>query len=220
MSCSPVRLPEMLHSGMIMEWLDDVIVNQPVAETHRFGGTVLVATVGRLADQPVDGLAIAANQRGVMAGGVPGSIRALAGDRVEREAMARAPLPLGGAIRTGAGGLEDRGVAAVLHAVVRVAPGEPARMSDVQRATANLLRLADEERIRSLALPAIGSGAAVGQLPFAKVAAEMVEAVVGYLRRTTSRIERIILVTSLEEDRDLMNALIRVAYEHQWADVE
>jgi O-acetyl-ADP-ribose deacetylase (regulator of RNase III) len=199
---------------------DEATEDQRVTETHRFGGTVLLATVGRLTDQPVHGLALAANQRGVMAAGVAGSVRGLAGDRVEREAMARAPLPLGSAIRTGAGGLEERGVMALFNAVVTVAPGEPARMSDIRRAITDVLRLADEARIRSLALPAIGSGAAVGQLPFPKVAAEIIEAIVAYLRRTTSRIERIVFVTSLEEDQALVNALIRVAYEHQWADLE
>lgn len=199
---------------------DEATEDQPLTHTHRFGRTVLVATVGRLTDQPVQGLALAANQRGMMAAGVTGSVRALAGDRVEREAMARAPLPLGTAIRTGAGGLEERGIRALFHAVVTVAPGEPARMSDIRRAITEVLRLADEARIRSLALPAIGSGAAVGHLPFRNVAAEIVEAVVAYLRRTTSRIERIVFVTPLEEDQTLVNALIQVAYEHQWAGLE
>ncbi len=209
---------EVLESPVVMEWIDgEFPVDQPVDEAHRFGGTILIATVGRLVDQPVHGLVIPANQRGIMAVGTQGSIRALAGDDVERDTMTQAPLPLGSVLRTGAGALETRGIRALLHAVVTVSPGSAATIDSVRRATSDVLRVADESRLRSIALPAIGSGTSLGRLPFAVVAAEIIEAVVAYLRRTPSRIERIVFVTELEEDRALVDKLILVAHQHQWA---
>ncbi len=200
-----------------MSWIEEAPrTDPPLDPSHRFGGTVVEAALGRLADQPVRALIVSANQRGSMAVGNPQSVRALAGDQVEREAMAQAPLPLGTAYRTAAGNLAARGIEAVLHAVVAPAPGHPATIDAVRRATGAALTLADTARLRSVALPPLGSGTSRGQLPFDLVVAEIIEAIVAYLRRNNSRLERIVVVTDFGEDRHLVDRLIRTAAVHHW----
>lgn len=200
-----------------MSWIEQTPpLGQPVGSTYRFGGTTIEATAGRLADQPVRALIVPANQRGAMGIGTPHSIRALAGVGVEREAMAHAPLPLGTALRTSAGNLAERGIEAVLHAVVAPAPGYPATLDAVRRATASALALAESGRLRSLALPPLGSGTSQDQLPLGLVSAEIIETTVAYLRRNDSRLERIVIVTDFAEDQALIDKLVALAVVHRW----
>lgn len=200
-----------------MNWTEqNAQVDRPVDVLHRFGGTIVEVTAGQLAEQPVRALIVAANQRGAMGLRTARSVRALAGERVEREAMARAPLSLGTALRTAPGDLAERGIAAILHAVVAPAPGHPATRDAVRRAISAALDVADAERLRSIALPLVGSGSGQGHLSVGAAASEIVEAVVAYLRRNDSRIERIVFVTDFEDDRALVNRLVALAYDHQW----
>jgi len=56
----------------------------------------------------VDALANAANDRLWMGAGVAGAIKRAGGEEVEREAVAKGPIPLGSAVVTGAGRLHAR----------------------------------------------------------------------------------------------------------------
>lgn len=202
-----------------MSWIEQTSPVESADDlTHRFGGTLVEVTTGRLADQPVRALIVAANQRGAMGLGNPRHVRSLAGDQVEREAMSRAPLPLGSALRTSAGNLADRGIEAILHAVVAPAPGHPATLDAVRRATTATLELAQAGRLRSLALPSLGSGTSQGQLPVGIVASEIIEALIAFLRRNDARVERIVFVTDFDEDRVLVGRLLALAATHHWVE--
>ena len=103
----------------------------------RFGRTIVSVAVGDLLGQEAEVIVVAANRRGVLGPlATPGlsGLRSLGGSEIEREAMSLAPLDLGTAIVTGASGLEERGIRAVVHAVVHPALGERARIEDVRRA--------------------------------------------------------------------------------------
>ena len=201
-----------------MSWIEETpLLGRAVDVEHRFGGTVVEVTAGHLSEQPVRALIVPANQRGAMGLGRPGSVRALAGERVEREAMSRAPLPLGTVLRTGSGNLSERGIEAILHAVVSPAPGHPALLDAVRRATVAAFEAAETARLRSLALPVLGSGTGDGHLPLGMVASEIVEVLVAFLRRNQSRIERVVVVTSFDDDQAVVNRLVQLAYVHRWA---
>lgn len=203
----------------VMSWTDQTPpTDSAVDSTHRFGGTLVEVTTGRLADQPVRALVVSANQRGAMGLGQPRSVRSLAGDGVEREAMAHAPLSLGSALRTSSGELAARGIQAILHAVVAPAPGHPATPMAVRRATLAVLELADTGRLRSVATSVLGSGTSQGQLPLGVAASEITETVVAYLRRNDTRIERIVIVTEFDADRLLVDRLVALAAVHHWVD--
>lgn len=189
---------------------------QSEEEGVRFGRTLIQTVAGELPAQPVDGLACPANRRGVMGAGAAGAVRLAGGMEIERAAMAHAPLAIGTAVATTAGELSAHGVRVILHAVVADVLGAPTREDIIKQATADVLRLADRERVRALALPPLGAGLGPGRLPTSRVWELMIEEIVAYLRRFTSRLERIILVTRFPDESEELTRMLRIAREHWW----
>jgi O-acetyl-ADP-ribose deacetylase (regulator of RNase III) len=181
--------------------------------TVRFGRTVLQAVEGKLSGQTADALVIVANARGVL--GMSG-VRLVAGADVEREAMSRAPLAIGSAIMTAPGDLADRGVRAIIHCVVSEMLGQPVRPEDLRRSIPAVLRLAEEQRFATLALPVIGSGSGPDQLATPLAAAIIVEEIVAHLRRVASRIERILIVSRSADDVATLRDVLLLAREQAW----
>jgi len=119
----------------------------------------------------VDAIANAANDRLWMGAGVAGAIKRAGGDEIEREAVARGPIPVGTAVETGPGRL------AVRHVIHGAVMGQDLQTNDdlVDRTTRACLGLADELGAESIALPAFGTG--VGGFPVEECAGIMVAAV-------------------------------------------
>jgi len=124
---------------------------------------------GDIAALEVDAVANAANDHLWMGAGVAGALKRAGGDEIEREAVAKGPIPLGTAVATGAGRLPAQHV---LHGAVM---GQDLRTNAdlVRRTTRSCLELADEIGARSLALPAFGTG--VGGFPLRECAEIMVD---------------------------------------------
>lgn len=185
----------------------------------RFGRTTILAVVGDLLAQPVEAIVYPANQRGVM-GAMPGSgfagLRSLGGSEIEREAMAQAPLDIGTALVTRAPGLEERGITAVIHAVIHRSLGEAPRPEDVKRAISAVLTEIDRTKLRSVAFPLLGvEGATVRDQPGPLITA-IVEEIVGCLRRMPTRLDTIILACRFPDHADLARAALANARERQW----
>src|SRR6478736_6615159 len=89
-----------------------------------FGRVAVRATTGEIIDQPVEAIVYAANGRGMMEAGSPGSIRLVGGAEVEREAMTLSPHRIGTVFLTGSGRLKQRGVNYVIHLVLSGMLGE------------------------------------------------------------------------------------------------
>ena len=125
---------------------------------------------GDIAALEVEAVANAANDHLWMGAGVAGALKRAGGVEIEREAMARGPIPLGTAVATTAGNLSAR---YVIHGAVM---GQDLRTNAdlVARTTHACLALADELGCRSLALPAFGTG--VGGFPLGECARTMVAA--------------------------------------------
>ena len=70
---------------------------------------------GDIAALEVDAVANAANDHLWMGAGVAGALKRAGGEEIEREAVAKGPIPLGSAVETGAGRLAARWV---LHGAV------------------------------------------------------------------------------------------------------
>jgi len=183
----------------------------------RFGRTLLVAGFGEVIDQPVQAVVYAANKRGVMGAGPAGSIRTTGGPEVEREAMSHAPLELGTAVMTGSGHLADRGIAAVIHAAVVPSLGESARMGTIERAVTATLRAADRGKIRSVAMPLLGASADALEHDRKAAAEQVIDATVAYLRRESSRLERIFVVSRFQDDVTMVNEVIQRARDRSWS---
>ena len=114
---------------------------------------------GNLLDQPVDAIVNAWNRNIIpwwllWPQGVSGAIRKRAGVQPFRELAAHGPLPLGGAVVTGAGRLPHR---AIIH-VAGIGMWWTASERSIRQSTRNALALAAEHGFRSLAFPAIGAG--------------------------------------------------------------
>jgi O-acetyl-ADP-ribose deacetylase len=123
---------------------------------------------GDIAALEVDVIANAANDRLWMGAGVAGAIKRAGGETIEREAVAKGPIPIGTAVATGAGRLSAR---YVVHGAVM---GQDLRTNAdlVARTTRSCLEVADGLGGTSLALPAFGTG--VGGFPLDECARLMV----------------------------------------------
>jgi len=137
---------------------------------------------GDITSLDVDAIANAANDRLWMGAGVAGAIKRAGGDEIEREAVAKGPIPVGTAVATGAGRLR------AAHVVHEAVMGQDLRTSAdlVERTTRSCLEVADELGARSLALPAFGTG--VGGFPLAECAGLMVAVARSYQSETLERV--------------------------------
>jgi O-acetyl-ADP-ribose deacetylase len=117
-----------------------------------------------------------------MGAGVAGALKRAGGEEIEREAVAKGPIPLGDAVATGAGRLPARWV---IHGA---AMGQDLRTNAdlVEQTTQSVLRVADELGAESLALPAFGTG--VGGFPLDKCARIMVGVVRAHEPRTLQHV--------------------------------
>jgi O-acetyl-ADP-ribose deacetylase (regulator of RNase III) len=182
----------------------------------RFGRTIVFAVTGKATDQPVQAVVYAANARGVMGAGTASAIRLAAGPEVEREAMMGAPHDLGTAFLTSAGKLAERGIHSVIHAVVAPALGDPPRLQMIQRAITAALQVADDARVRNLAMPLLGLPSDANEHERAAIAEHVVDEVVAYLRRGTTRLEQVVIATGLADEAAAADAAIRRARERSW----
>jgi O-acetyl-ADP-ribose deacetylase (regulator of RNase III) len=137
---------------------------------------------GDLAAVEADAVANAANDHLWMGAGVAGALKRAGGEEIEREAVARGPIPLGSAVATTAGRLPARWV---IHGAVM---GQDLRTdADLVRSTTHsCLELADGLGCRSLALPAFGTG--VGGFALAECARIMVEEARSFESQTLERV--------------------------------
>jgi serine/threonine-protein kinase len=116
------------------------------------GGHTVSLVVGDIAEAEADAIVSSANYEMKMRSGVAAALRAAGGDGIETEAMKDGEQPLGSCLATNAGTLKARHV---LHAV-----SAWNEASCVGRAMHRALLLADELGARTLAFPALGTGAA------------------------------------------------------------
>ena len=129
---------------------------------------------GDIAQQDADAIVNAANNHLWMGAGVAGAIKRAGGQEIEKEAVAKGPIPIGEAAVTGAGRLKAR---YVIHAAVM---GRDLRTDadKIRQATQNSLRRADELALKSIAFPALGTG--VGGFSLEECARIMLDVVQGH----------------------------------------
>jgi O-acetyl-ADP-ribose deacetylase (regulator of RNase III) len=124
---------------------------------------------GDLTEVATDAVVNAANTALVLGAGVAGAIRERGGPAIQAECDRHGPIPLGAAALTGGGKLAARHV---IHAAVMEPGGRPSEES-IRAATRAALELARERGLRSIALPALGTG--VGGFSMQRSAEVMLE---------------------------------------------
>ncbi len=140
---------------------------------RQLDGVTVECVQGDIARQPdVDAVVNAANAELQIGGGVAGAIHQAAGPGLARECRPLAPISPGEAVITGGHGLPNDHVIHCLGPIYRVDEPADALLASCYR---NALDLAERNGIRSVAFPAISTGAFGYPLePAARVALETV----------------------------------------------
>lgn len=146
--------------------------------------------VGDVAQAEADGVVSSSNPEFQMNVGVGAALKAAGGEDIEREAQAGGQKPLGTCLSTTGGRLKVR---RVLHAV-----SAWSEVSCVARATQRAFLLAEDEDLHTLAIPAIGTGAA--KVSVEAAAASMAAALRLHLQLGGSRLKAIDFVL-YDEDK-------------------
>lgn len=114
---------------------------------------------GDITRQRTDAIVTAANAALAGGGGVDGAVHRAAGPGLLAACREIGGCPTGSAVRTGAFGLEERGIRHVIHAVGPVwRGGGEAEADHLRGAYRRGLELADEAGCGSLAFPSISTG--------------------------------------------------------------
>lgn len=125
---------------------------------------------GDIARAETEAVVNAANNELWMGSGVAGALKQAGGVSIEQEAVRQGPISVGDSVLTGAGKLKSL---YVIHAAA-MAPGRPATRESVAAATSSALKLAAQNSIESISIPALGTG--VGGLSLAACATAMLTA--------------------------------------------
>jgi len=158
----------------------------------RFGELDVEILQGDITLLEVDAIVNAANNHWTMGGGVAAAIKRAGGQEIEDEARRQGKKPVGECIVTGPGKLKAR---YVIHAAVMEMDFETnARF--IREATRNTLKAAEHLKVKSLALPAFGTG--VGAFPPTQCAAIMLYEVNRFSRHSQG-LERVIFALFGEE---------------------
>ncbi len=164
-------------------------------ELKIYGAAVKVIQ-GDITALTVDAIVNAANNKLVMGGGLAGVIRQKGGQQIEDEAVSKGPIEIGAAVATKAGTLKAK---YVIHAVT---VGMPALRSlgaggdfktdefKIRESCKNALLIANELKLSSIALPALGCG--VGHFPLVGAAKIMAQETLRHLREVKTTLKEII----------------------------
>jgi O-acetyl-ADP-ribose deacetylase len=118
--------------------------------------TRIVIIAGDLVDQDVDAIVNAANNDLILGGGVAGAIRERGGPAIQAECTAHGSVDVGEAAITGAGEL---GARHIIHAASMSLGGQTSSTS-LQKSMDHAFRLAREHSVRTIGIPAVGTGIA------------------------------------------------------------
>lgn len=149
---------------------------------------------GDITEAEVDAIVNAANNDLQLGGGVAGAIRRKGGPAIQQECDRIGRIPLGEAATTGGGNLKAK---YVIHAASMQLGGRTTA-ENLEAATRNSLRRAEERHLRSIAFPAIGTG--IAGFDTRRCAEIMLRVVSEHLQRPTS-LERVVFVLYDEPTR-------------------
>jgi O-acetyl-ADP-ribose deacetylase len=148
---------------MANPWLEKVTIRQ---------GDLTAATV--------DAIVNAANSDLLLGGGVAGAIRTMGGPSIQVVCRRLGPIRIGEAAITGGGTLPAR---YVIHAA-SMALGGLTTEQGLRESTRNSLARANENRLESIAFPAIGTG--IAGFPMKRCAEVMIEEIRSHLGNETT----------------------------------
>lgn len=125
---------------------------------------------GDITQEECDAIVNPANSLGIMGGGVALAIKIKGGEEIEKEARSKSPIKVGRAISTTSGKLKCK---YVIHSPTMEKPAQKIPLENVRLATKAALELATKLKIKSIALPGMGTG--VGGISQEDAAKAMIE---------------------------------------------
>ncbi len=132
-----------------------------------------------------------ANSSLVMGGGLAGIIKKKGGEEIEEEAKEQAPLDVGSAIVTTSGKLPCE---FVIHAPTMVRPAQKVSPENARLAMKGILKCAEENGIKEIAVPGLGTG--VGGVSAKDAASVMVDELKNF---ESDVVEKVLLVGYSDE---------------------
>jgi O-acetyl-ADP-ribose deacetylase (regulator of RNase III) len=161
------------------------------------GGKQIRLVRGDLTDLDVDAIVNAANARLVLGAGVAGAIRTRGGPSIQEECDRIGGTTVGQAVITGAGKLKAR------HVIHAVGPrmGEGDEDGKLRGATLNSLKRADENKLSSIAFPAVSTG--IFGFPKERCARIMLSTVRDFLEREETTLREVLFCLWSQEDFDV-----------------
>jgi O-acetyl-ADP-ribose deacetylase (regulator of RNase III)/ADP-ribose pyrophosphatase YjhB (NUDIX family) len=154
---------------------------------------------GDLTELKVDAIVNAANNKLVMGGGVAGAIKKKGGKAIEDEAVKKGPIEIGDAIFTKAGTLPAE---YVIHTATMAMDFKTDEVK-IRQSCKNALKVAEELKIKSIALPALGCG--VGGFPLLACAKIMSQEVFRHIKEDGTQLKEIIFCLYDKEAFDIFN---------------
>jgi len=193
------------HFAMVERALRSSLQSAPLLHLDPFTFRLLDCTisleVGDLSETQVDGIVSSGNYHMRMRTGVGDALRRRGGDEIEHEALQHGEQALGTCVPTRAGRLRAK---RVLHAV-----SGWNEISCVGRATQRAFLLGDELGLRSLAFPALGTGAA--RISVESCANAMMTALRSHLSLGGTRLESVRVVFDTEAKRNTFRSVAEEA---------
>jgi O-acetyl-ADP-ribose deacetylase len=167
-----------------------------VLSEAKIGKTVLRLVTGDIAEQDTDAVVTAAHWRLNKGAGTDGTIHTKGGPKIYEECQKIGGCPIGDAVITTGGNLKARHV---IHAVGPVWRGgdehEPQLLASAYRRS---LEVAVENKLRSISIPSISTGAFVYPLRLAAPIA--IKTIVEFLRKGANDLEEVRMVIYSRED--------------------
>lgn len=155
---------------------------------YRFGDVEIIIEQGDITEIDVDAVVNAANSELYMGSGVAGAIKRKGGISIEKEAVEKGPIEVGSAVETSAGALKAKHVIhAAVMAIDLVTDGD--KIASATRATLNL---AQDMGVRSIAIPALGTG--VGGFPVMECAKIMFKVLKEHVESGNKTLEKVVFV--------------------------
>ncbi|MDW8084413.1 MAG: macro domain-containing protein [Candidatus Caldarchaeum sp.] len=171
----------------------------------RVNRTELVCLKGDITEVDAEAIVNAANQYLKMGGGVAGAILRKGGPSIQEECDRIGYCPVGGAVITGAGRLKAK---YVIHAVgPRMGEGNEERK--LRDAVINSLKLADIHGVKTIAFPAISTGAF--GYPVEEAARVIITAAIDYVMRENTSLTKILFVLYDEKSYDVFKRVLEAS---------
>ena len=166
------------------------------------GKRQIILSQGDISECDTDAIVNAANNHLWMGAGVAGAIKRKGGQVIEDEAVAQGPIPVGGAVVTGAGVLRTR---YVIHAA-GMGAGLKISKELIESCPAASLRCAEDLSLSSIAFPAIGTG--VGGFPLREAAGIMFKVAASHLSGGSGSLQKIEFVLFGQADYEAFKSVL------------